>query len=271
MGCPDLPALDCASPGQAADRTTSTQDPCFAASCPEIPIDLLEFLPLVRSIASRIYASLPPYAAVELNDLMQSGHLGLVNAGRAYQSGRQVPFAVYARFRIRGEILDSLRHLDTATRRMRRLDKRIKSAKSDLRGALNRDPTDLEVTEKLHAQSDQPEIRNLDITLLRLPAIQITSLDDRDAGSDSWKAADPGPDSLRSESEARQLLGSAIQRLPYRSRELIRLYYQGGLTMREIGVKFNVNESRISQIHRRALERMALYLRNAGVQSAREI
>lgn len=249
--------------------------PATAMARPEVSsspeLELLEYIPLVRSIASRIHATIPPYAAVELSDLIQSGHLGLVHAARTYQSGRQVPFAVYARFRIRGEILDSLRQVDTASRRMRRLDKRVKAAKSMLSAALNRDPTDRELRDKLFAEPGGFEGTKLDLTLLQLPAVAMTSLDDREAGSESWKTADPDPESLRSESEARQLLKHAIERLPPRSRELIHLYYQSGLTMREIGVHFNVNESRVSQIHRKSLERMARYLGAAGIASCREI
>lgn len=241
---------------------------------PDRPIDspevnLLEYLPLVRSLAAKVYASLPPYASVELNDLVQAGHLGLVNAGRAYQSGRGVPFAVYARFRIRGEILDSLRHIDTASRRVRKMEKRIRAARTELAAGLQRDPTDGEVVEQLQ-RTAEPATK-IDLSLLRLPPMTITSLDDRDAGTEDWRSPGPGPESLRSEGEARHLLLQALARLPSRSRELIQLYYQGEMTMREIGLKFGVNESRVSQIHRRALEHLARYLRGVGVGSAREI
>ncbi len=234
-------------------------------------VDLLDFMPLVRSIASRIHATIPSYAGIELSDLVQSGHLGLVHAARTYQSGRQVPFAVYARFRIRGEILDSLRQVDTASRRMRRMDKRIKAAKSDLSATLQRDPTDAELKQKLRADPGGLPDNHADLTLMQLPAVVMTSLDDREAGSETWRTSDPGPDTLRSEGEARQLLNEAIERLPTRSRELIQLYYKGGLTMREIGLHLKVNESRVSQIHRRSLERMARYLTSAGITSGREI
>src|SRR5450432_1631918 len=113
------------------------------------PLDLTAYMPLVRSIARRVYANIPSYAAIELNDLMQAGHLGLVHASRTYRAGKQVPFAVYARFRIRGEILDSLRQIDMASRSLRRWEKRIHSAKQELAGVLNREPSDEEVSEKM--------------------------------------------------------------------------------------------------------------------------
>jgi RNA polymerase sigma factor for flagellar operon FliA len=264
MPCTPLKAKSAFAVNHASPSSAGAE-----VACEEI--DILEFVPLVRSIALRIHSTIPPYAAVELNDLVQSGHLGLINAARTYQSSRRVPFAVYARFRIRGEILDSLRQVDTASRRMRKLDKRVKAAKIELCANLNREPTDLELRDKLKAEPGGFEATKLDLTLLQLPAIAITSLDDREAGSDSWRTSDPGPESLRSDTEARQLLNSAIERLPARSRELIHLYYRAGLTMREIGTRLKVNESRVSQIHRRSLERMARYLGAVGISSGREI
>lgn len=233
-------------------------------------LNLLDYIPLVRSIASKIYATLPPYAGLELNDLVQAGHLGLVNAGRTYQSSRRVPFAVYARFRIRGEILDSLRHFDTASRRMRRLDKRVKAARTKLTATLQRDPTDTELTEMMRL-AGHPELATTDMQFLRFLSVTISSLDERDASTEDWRSASPGPETLRAEHEAQQLLYEAIDSLPARSRELIYLYYQNELSMREIGERFHVNESRVSQIHRRALEHLARYLRGIGVASSSQI
>jgi RNA polymerase sigma factor FliA len=236
----------------------------------EVPPDLAAFMPLVRSIAGRIYSRLPPYAAIELNDLMQAGHLGLVNAGRAYQSSRRVPFAAYARFRIRGEILDSLRQADMASRGMRRLDRRIKSLVAELAADLKRDPTQSEVDDKLRLD---PRLAGgeRELKFLRMPAITITSLNEYDGDHARWRADGIQPESLRVAAETRLLLGGVIARLPERSRELIRLYYHSGLTMREIAGRFNVNESRVSQLHRSALDSMAHHLKRAGVHSTGDI
>jgi RNA polymerase sigma factor for flagellar operon FliA len=237
---------------------------------PEDLVELSDFLPLVKSIACRIYARIPPYASIELGDLIQSGHLGLVNAGRTYLRSRNVPFAAYARFRIRGEILDSLRQVDVASRGMRRLDRRVKAAISELSADLQRDPTESEVSQKLRLD---PRLAGgeREIQFMRIPPVTITSLDDRDTERAQARVDRFQPESLRSAAEARQLLADVIARLPNRSKELILLYYHSGLTMREIGERFNVNESRVSQIHRRALECMARQLRAAGVCSAGDI
>src|SRR5438270_6810217 len=82
-------------------------------------------IPLVKSIAKRVYGSLPGQAGVELNDLIQAGYVGLVNASRSYRSATQVPFSTYARYRIRGEIIDSLRKLDGASRNLRSWQKQM--------------------------------------------------------------------------------------------------------------------------------------------------
>jgi len=232
--------------------------------------DLAAFMPLVKSIAGRVYSRLPPYAAIELNDLLQAGHLGLVNAGRTYQSSRRVPFAAYARFRIRGEILDSLRQIDIASRGMRRLDRRIKSLAAELTADLKREPTQSELDDKLRLD---PRLGGgqREIEFLKMPPITITSLDDHEYDISHRKADAQQPETLRAAAEVRQLLSGVIARLPERSRELIHLYYHSELTMREIAERFNVNESRVSQIHRSALDFMARYLRGTGIHSTRDV
>jgi RNA polymerase sigma factor for flagellar operon FliA len=232
--------------------------------------DLASFMPLVKSIASRVFSRLPPYASIELGDLVQAGHLGLVNAGRSYQISRRVPFAVYARFRIRGEILDSLRQIDIASRGMRRLDRRIKSVIAELTVDLQRDPTQTELHERLQLD---PRLAGggREIKFLRMPPVTISSLDEYDSGQAYWKSNGPHPDSLRVAAEVRQLLREVIARLPRRSREMICLYYHSGLTMRQIADRFQVNESRISQIHRSALDLMARHLRSVGIRSAGDV
>jgi RNA polymerase sigma factor for flagellar operon FliA len=237
----------------------------------DAPIDLTAFMPLVRSIAYRIYASIPPYAAVELSDLLQSGHLGLVHAGKAYQKSRRVPFPVYARFRIRGEILDALRRLDFASRGMRRTDKLLRNLHDASRAELEQAP--------LHAAEDEsPAAAPVEhrghlnpTSFIRLPPVAITSLDEQRPEAANWRTTLPGPDKIHSATEARSHLDEAVRTLPPRSQELIRFYYQGGLTMREIGEHFHIKESRVSQLHRCALNSMARHLRAAGIGSAGEV
>lgn len=234
----------------------------------ESDVDLLAFLPLVKSIAVRIHARIPSYAAVDLNDLMQAGLLGLVHAGKGYCKSRRVPFPVYARFRIRGEMIDFLRQSDFASRGLRRLDKRVKAIRAELTASMLREPSEAEVAASLAAD---PAAREKSTQYLRLPPITMTSLEQDEADAAFCQTREPSPDSCHSTEEARHILEQAIERLPPRCRELIRLYYQCELTMREIGEQFQVNESRVSQLHRRALDRLARSLRAVGIQSTRHI
>ncbi|WP_180539532.1 sigma-70 family RNA polymerase sigma factor [Nevskia soli] len=248
--------------GNAPEKQTPDQ--------PNSDIDLLAFLPLVKSIAIGIHSRIPSYASVDLNDLIQAGLLGLVHAGKSYRQSRNVPFAVFARFRIRGEIIDTLRQSDVASRGLRRLDKQMKATEATLQAQLNREPTDSEVAERMAAlnPSQRPAGRT---EFLRLPPVTLTSFDQESAEIAAQEGHEPTPDSFHSAEEARRILDQAIAQLPARSRELIRLYYHGELTMREIGAFFQVNESRVSQIHRRALERLGRSLKAVGIESAREI
>jgi len=106
---------------------------------------------------------------------------------------------------------------------------------------------------------------------IRLPFIAITSLDEQRPENANWRTTLPGPARLQSALEARGLLDEAVRTLPPRSQELIRSYYQGGLTMREIGEHFHIKESRVSQLHKRALGCMARYLRAAGIGSVNAV
>lgn len=234
------------------------------------PPDIMEYLPLVRSIAGRIYSAIPPYAAVELSDLMQAGHLGLLHARRSYRSSTNVPFAVYARFRIRGEILDSLRQIDAASRSLRRFERRVRDTRQELTAQLQREPTEDELSRKLNIDSRTFAGKRNALRATSSP-VMLTETQLQEDHLANCTAPDASPETLRAESEARDLLDRALHKLPARSREMIHLYYRNGWTMREIGERFQVNESRISQIHRTALQRMARHLKAQGVAAAYQL
>lgn len=110
---------------------------------------ILGHLPMVESIARRVHGALPANARIELHDLAQSGLLGLVTAGRHYDPAAAVPFSIYARYRVEGEILDSLRRQDLAPRKLRRWQKQVSAAKRELVASLNREPTEEELCDRL--------------------------------------------------------------------------------------------------------------------------
>src|ERR1700682_1621730 len=108
---------------------------------------VLEHLPLVKAIAVRVHENLP--VQVELDDLVHAGVLGLFDAASKFNPDKQVAFSSYARYRIKGAILDSLRQLDWASRDLRRLHKRVEAATRELQATLQRTPTEAEIAEKL--------------------------------------------------------------------------------------------------------------------------
>jgi RNA polymerase sigma factor FliA len=227
---------------------------------------------VVTSMARRIRASIPDFACIELKDLVQAGHVGLVNAVNAYSAESGVPFELYARFRIRGEMLDTLRKLDAASRTLRGWQKRIRRTSLDLSLLLKREPTEEEISRQLGLELDRLRRKNLDIRL----ACAVTRSAQGAERIDEASQEQPGPsesrpDSLRSDQERRKLMTFAVEQLPDRPRQIIRMYYQQDYTMREIGEIMRLDESRISQIHKGALRLIEENLRLSGIRSATDL
>lgn len=230
------------------------------------PNDLaISYLPLVRSIARQLFAKVPDGSCLEFEDLVQAGFVGLVSATRNYDPSTPVDFAVYAKPRIRGEILDTLRRLDALPRGLRQWKKQTDSVRSDMAVKLQRQPTEEEIGEELGV--DTGELRERTVALLS------DAPEARDPRANFELRADPdrGPYRIREEREMRILLRGAIDVLPRRLREVLLGYYVRGTTMKEIGRELNVSESAISQLHQRALKLMAKALLDSGVTSCSDL
>jgi RNA polymerase sigma factor for flagellar operon FliA len=227
---------------------------------------VLEHLPLVKAIAINIHQKLPVH--VDLDDLVQAGVIGLLDAANKFDTNRQDVFSLYAKHRIRGAILDSLRQLDWASRDTRRKQKQLEAARHDLASTLQRAPTAEEVAERLGLDRNQWHAMMLD-----LENTGPISADSRPSQSDDLPQLDaPGkpetrPDFMCVHSELRSALGDAIKTLTERYRKVLLLYYAKDLSMREIGAILGINESRVSQIHKKALEKLALVLQHNGIAS----
>jgi len=227
---------------------------------------VLEHTGLVRAIAVNMHEKLPVH--VDLDDLVQAGIIGLFDAANKFDADRQDVFSIYAKHRIRGAILDSLRQLDWASRDTRRKYRQVEAAKHDLAATLLRAPTDAEVAERLGMNMDRWYA-----TKLGLENVGPVSADTRPNQIDDLPAMDfPGkretqPDFICVQKELRSTLGEVIKTLPERYQEVVRLYYIDDCTMREIGGTLCINESRVSQIHKRALELMAVVLSQHGINS----
>ena len=226
---------------------------------------MLRHLPLVKAIALRVHDSLPVH--VDLDDLIHAGILGLFDAAEKFDPGKHVVFQSYAKHRIKGAILDSLRQLDWASRDLRRRQKQMEGMVRELSTRLGRAPTEVEIAEGLGV--DVSRWRHMSMELRVAGLLPAAPRGPEDSMSMEFPAGpELQPDRICSRRQLRSMLGQAMATLPERYQKVVVLYYRGELTMREIGVLLGVNESRISQIHKSALQRMASSMHAAGIHSS---
>jgi RNA polymerase sigma factor FliA len=216
---------------------------------------LTENLAEVRYIARRIHDRLPSH--VQFDDLVHAGILGLIDAVDKFDPGKNVQLKSYARFRIRGAILDSLRQLDWSPRNLRRQARRIEEAHRELAAQLGHAPSEPDIA--VHLGLDLEEFQRL---LGDLRGLDLGSLHAQfdDCGEDQLSSvasrADEDPFNLTLRAEMRTLLSEAIDGLDEKERQVLALYYLEELTMKEVGAILDVGESRVSQIHTAALIRL---------------
>lgn len=228
---------------------------------------VLEHLPLVKAIAIRVHENLPVH--VDLDDLVHAGILGLFDAASKYNPEKQVAFSSYAKHRIKGAILDSLRQLDWASRDMRRRHKQVEAATRELSVALQRNPTEAEVAAKLGVDQERWRSMMLDLRNVGLISASTRSNENEDLPAPDFPSKpETQPDSICAREQLRSVLGVAIKTLPERYQKVVSLYYTGELTMKEIGGILGINESRVSQIHKAALEKMQVVLEENGISSS---
>jgi RNA polymerase sigma factor for flagellar operon FliA len=225
---------------------------------------LMEQLPQVRYIARRIHERLPRH--VPLEDLVHAGVLGLIDALNKFDPAKHVQFSSYAKFRIRGAILDSLRALDWSPRELRRKGRLVEEACNQLASRLGRAPSESEIAREMNL-----DLRELQSLLAELDGLELGSLRvesprdgrDEDLSESLPGAPDENPFSACLRSETRQLLMAAIAELPEKERQVLSLYYYDELTMKEVGAVLGVGESRVSQIHSLAMVRLRARLNSA--------
>ena len=226
---------------------------------------VLENLSLVKAIAIRVHENLPVH--VDLDDLIHSGVLGLFDAVDKYDSEKNVAFHSYAKHRIKGAILDSLRQMDWASRDLRKRQKQADVITRDLTASLGRAPSDQEVAEKLGLDVDRWRRVQMEIRTVGLVSTTPQSPDDYDRAQEFPSAPDSQPDRMCEHRQLQGTLARAMVALPERYQKVVVLYYTNQMTMREIGDAMGVNESRISQIHKAALKRMQTVLQSEGIHS----
>ncbi|MGE5111449.1 MAG: sigma-70 family RNA polymerase sigma factor [Acidobacteriaceae bacterium] len=218
---------------------------------------ITEQLPQVRYIARRIHERLPQH--VQLEDLVHAGVLGLIDAVHKYDHTKKVQFKSYAKFRIRGAILDSLRELDWSPRDLRRKARRIEEASARLGAKLGRSATEAEIAAELGMDLEEFQQTLGELDGLDLGSLQVESPSDGETEDlCEYLPGDPesSPYYLCLKSEMKTALAQAITELGEKEQQVLSLYYFEELTMKEVGAALGVGESRVSQIHSMALVRM---------------
>jgi RNA polymerase sigma factor for flagellar operon FliA len=221
---------------------------------------VLAYSPLVKFVAGRMSSGLP--AHIEESDLISYGLLGLIGAIERFDPQREIKFETFAVSRIKGSIIDELRSLDWVPRSVRAKAREIESTQTKLEHELGRVPTDKEVAEALEIS-----IGDFQESLLQISNSTVVALDELWTVSDSSgdqvslldtmkdpNAVDPARE--LGVSELKDRLANAISRLPEREKLVIALYYYENLTLREIGEVLGVTESRVSQLHTKAVLRL---------------
>jgi RNA polymerase sigma factor for flagellar operon FliA len=225
---------------------------------------VLDHLPLVRAIAVRVYENLPMH--VELEDLVHAGILGLFDAAHKFDDTKQVLFRGYAKHRIKGAILDSLREMDWASRDLRRRHKRLEEVTRELAAVMERNPTEVEIAEKMGMDLERWRQVALELRMVGFLSASTRPSEQEDGPAPEYPAtSDSNPGVMAGRRQLESMLAVAMATLPVRYQAVINDYYKGGKTMREIGEAMGVNESRVSQIHKAALGRMAEKLQESGI------
>lgn len=208
---------------------------------------------LVRRIAHHLLGRLPP--SVQVEDLIQAGMIGLLEAQKNYDSRKGASFDTYAGIRIRGAMLDDIRRGDWVPRSVHKNNREINQAISILEGELNRDPTDSEVAAHMGLSLDQYHSAVKDISSSRLVGIEDLGISD-DAISPVDEEEHDSPFKGVADDSFRTSLIEAIKTLPEREALVLSLYYDEELNLKEIGAVIGVSESRVSQILSQSMQRL---------------
>jgi RNA polymerase sigma factor for flagellar operon FliA len=215
-----------------------------------------EYIPLVKYHAGMMKMRIPPH--IEMDDLVSSGIVGLLDAMDRFDPSRGIKFKTYAEFRIRGAMLDYLREMDWFPRSLRQRAGNLQHAYTHLEVLLGRPPLDEEIAESLNIS-----VAELQKELTMLSGLSVFSLDAQsDDEMDTWISRAMAQAAIDESKEAellrdlKEILGKAIDLLPEKERQLIALYYYEELTMKEIGAILSLGEPRICQLHNQAVLRL---------------
>jgi RNA polymerase sigma factor for flagellar operon FliA len=224
---------------------------------------ILKELPQVYYIARRVYERLPQHVPFE--DLVHAGVVGLIESIRTYDPRKSVPFKSYAKFRVRGAILDSLRELDWGSRPLRRKGRLIEETIATLSAKFGRQPEEDEIAEEMGISLDKLHDLTRRLDGLNLVGQQLNAVYDRSEKQDLIESApskEENPFDLCLRTEVRDRLAKAIGTLSDKEQMVLTLYYKEELTMKEIAAVMQVVESRVSQIHAIAIPKLRAALKD---------
>ena len=212
-------------------------------------------VPFVEAMARRMASSMPH--SIDLGDLVQDGMIGLIDAAHRFDERRGIKFETFAERRVRGAMIDALRR-DAWPRGVRKVRRELEAAREKLRHELGTEPSLADLAQ--HMGFDEAALSR---TIVRIKAIESTSpLASVDPGQGAslppvmMPPEQPRPDQACEQGDIAKRVRDAIKALPARERKVIGRYYYGDVTMKEIGSEIGVNESRVSQLHARAVQRL---------------
>src|SRR5437868_1454245 len=227
-------------------------------------------LPFVEALARRMAASMPN--SIDIGDLVQDGVLGLIDAAHRFDEARGIKFETFAERRVRGAMIDAPRR-DAWPRGVRRQRRELDAAREALRRELGHEPSLADLAARVG--SDE---KRLSRTIVRINTIEATSplatgehFDESCLPTALVPSEPDAPDTAYEKGETRDRVRAAIASLPERERKVIALYYYSEVTMKEIGADIGVNESRVSQLHARAIRRLRDALGNLDAQQAADV
>src|SRR5512140_2000186 len=227
-------------------------------------------LPFVEALARRLASSMPH--SIDIGDLVQDGVMGLIDAAHRFDEARGIKFETFAERRVRGAMIDALRR-EAWPRGVRRVRRELEAARETLRRELGHEPSIADLAAKVG--SDE---KRLGRTIVRINTIESTSpmntgehMDETSLPPALVPSEPEAPDAAYERIETRDRVRAAIASLPWRERKVSGLYYYGEVTMKQIGAEIGVNESRVSQLHARAIRRLRDALGEIGPQQVAEM
>ena len=217
-----------------------------------------QYAPLVKRIAHHLLARLP--ASVQLDDLLQAGMMGLLEASSKFDGSKGAKFETFAGIRIRGAMIDEIRRGDWVPRSVHRNNRRVAQVMDELEQELGRDARDSEIAERLDMSLDEYHHILNDVSTGKIIGIEDLGVAPDVLVSEDMPADDTFEDLAQSQFQS--ALTDAINRLPERDALVLSLYYDEALNLKEIGAILEVSESRVSQIHSQAMLRLKAKLKH---------